>query len=232
MPHEPAAPARRAVTALDQRLETVTGHDIDTLWAHQDRGVLDASDARLVDEHRELTRAETSVTFYRTLLHRLTSGEFPVDTAWFDRIDRTVRHLDEAAAARDTATRRLLATLEPIEAAAAAAPAPGEEPISDADQAALLVIAGGAKLYERLLTGRLAVTAASGVRMPYTDLQRLEGAGLVYRDTRHPLHAGQPLTLTTAGRAALAAARRTAATSVPKATARPGAWPSMPAHRR
>ncbi|MET9957471.1 hypothetical protein ABZ135_38790, partial [Streptomyces sp. NPDC006339] len=84
-----------------------------------------------------------------------------------------------------------------------------------------------------LLTGRLSVTVASGTRIPYAEVRKLEDAGLVVRDTGHPLHAGQPVALTDAGRAALFAARRPPTTTqVPKPPARPGAWPSTPVRRR
>ncbi|KOG67259.1 MULTISPECIES: hypothetical protein [Streptomyces] len=233
MRDDPApAAAQRAVSPLDHRVEAATGHDIDTLWTHRDRSLLDEPHARLVDQHRELAQAETGVTFYRTLLHRLSSGEFPVDGALFERIDRTVDQLEEAADIRDTAARRVLAALEPIEAATATPPAPRREQTSAADRAALLAIAGGAKLYEHLLTGRMAVTTASGTRIPHAELQRLEGAGLVSRDTSHPVHAGQPVVLTEAGCAALTTVHRTAANQVSKTAARPGAWPSTPARRR
>lgn len=36
MPSDPAPPVRRAVSSLDHRIEAVTGHDTDTLWAHRD----------------------------------------------------------------------------------------------------------------------------------------------------------------------------------------------------
>ncbi|MEU7086844.1 hypothetical protein [Streptomyces achromogenes] len=231
MPPEPApTTTRRAVSQLDSRIEAATGHDVDTLWAHRDRGLLDETHAALVDRHRELVAAETSVTFYRTLLHRLSSGEYPVDTVLFERIDRTVDQLEMAADARDDAAQRVLAALEPIEAAARSAPQSGEQQITAVDQAALLAIAGGAKLYEHLLTSRLSVTTTSGTRIPYAHLQRLHSAGLVDIDTSHPVHAGQPVSLTETGRAALAASRRpqTAQASPP----RPGAWPSNPAQRR
>ncbi|MEU6231410.1 hypothetical protein [Streptomyces sp. NPDC047042] len=233
MPRDAAsAAARRAVSSLDSRIEAATGHDVDTLWTHRDCGVLDAPHIDLVDRHRELAEAETGVTFYRTLLNRLSSGEFPVDAVLFERIDRTVDQLQDAAGVRDAAARRVLAALEPVEAAARAAPRAAAEAISTAGQAALLAIAGGAKLYEHLLTGRLAVTAASGTRIPYAELQRLASGGLVSVDTSRPVHAGQPVTLTDAGRAALAAGRRPAVGGAQKAAARPGAWPSTPAHRR
>ncbi|MDF6066157.1 hypothetical protein H8R03_30000 [Streptomyces sp. JH010] len=232
MSPEPApTPARRAVSPLDHRLEAVTGHDIDTLWAYRDRGVLDEPHAHLVDQHRELAKTQTGVTFYLRLLIRLSSGEFPVDDALFTRIDRAVDQLEEATVARDAAARKVLGALEPIEAAAAAS-APGVKQLSTDDQAALLAIAGGAKLHEHLLTGRMSVTVASGTRIPHAKLQRLEDAGLVVRDTDHPVHAGQPVALTDVGRAALFAARRTPTTRAPKVPARPGTSPSTPAHRR
>lgn len=227
-----SAAARRVVSSLDFRIEAATGHDVDTLWAHRDRGVLDAPHIDLVDRHRELAQAETGVTFHRTLLNRLSSGEFPIDAALFERIHRVVDQLQDAAAARNDAVRRVLAALEPIETAARTAPGAAAEAISTADQAALLAIAGGAKLYEHLLTGRLAVTAASGTRIPHAELQRLVSGGLVSVDTSHPVHAGQPVSLTDAGRAALAARHRPTAGGVQQAAARPGAWPSTPAHRR
>ncbi|MEU0204333.1 MULTISPECIES: hypothetical protein [unclassified Streptomyces] len=231
MPPEPAsALARRAVSPLDHRLEAVTGHDIDTLWAYRDRGVLDEPHAHLVDRHRELAKTQTGVTFYLRLLNRLSSGEFDVDDALFTRINRTVDQLEEAATARDAAARKVLAALETIEVAAAASP-PGTTPLSTDDQAALLAIAGGAKLYQNLLTGRMSVTAASGTRIPHPTLRRLEDAGLVVRDTGHPVHAGQPVALTDAGRAALFAARRTPTTQAPNLPGS-GTSPSTPAQRR
>lgn len=231
MPPQPApTPVRRAVTQLDHRIEAVTGHDIDTLWAYRERGVLDEPHARLVDRHRTLASAQIGVTFYLKLLNRLTSGEFPVDGALFARIDRTVDQLEETADARDAAAEKVLAALEPIEAAAPSTPDKG--PLSTDDQTALLAIAGGAKLHEHLLTGRASVAASSGTRIPYPQMQKLERAGLVVRDTNHPVHAGQPVSLTDAGRAALLDARRTPTTHAPKSPARPGAFPSTPAKRR
>lgn len=232
MPPEPTpAPARRAVSPLDHRLEAATGHDIDTLWAYRDRSVLDEPHAHLVDRHRELAKTQTGVTFYLKLLNRLSSGEFDVDDALVTRIDRTVDQLEDATNARDAAARKVLAALEPIEVAAAAC-APKTKPLSTDDQAALLAIAGGAKLYEHLLTGRMSVTAASGTRIPHAKLRRLEDAGLVVRDTGHPVHAGQPVALTDAGRAALFANRRKPTPRAPKVPARPGTSLSTSAQRR
>ncbi|MEU2774514.1 hypothetical protein ABZ646_16630 [Streptomyces sp. NPDC007162] len=229
MPPEPALPAaRRTISPLDHHIEAVTGHDIDTLWDFRDRGVLDEPHAHLVDRHRELATAQTGVTFYLRLLNRLSSGGFDVDDALVTRIDRTVDQLQEATGTRDAAARAVLAALEPIEGAAA----PDAKQLSTDDHAALLAIVGGAKLYEHLLTGRVSVTTASGTRIPHAKLLRLEDTGLVVRDTGHPVHAGQPVTLTDAGRAALVAARRIPATRAPKAPAPPGTSPTAPAQRR
>ncbi|MFJ2021587.1 helix-turn-helix domain-containing protein [Streptomyces nodosus] len=224
MPPDLAPTPARAVSPLDHRIEAVTGHDIDTLWAYRDRSILDESHAHLVDRYRALANTQTGVTFYLHLLNRLSSGEFDVDDALLTRIDRTVDQLAEATDARDAAARKVLAALEPIEAAAAAS-VPGAKPLSTDDQAALLAIAGDAKLYEHLLTGRMSVTAASGTRIPHAELQHLEDAGLVVRDT------GQPVALTDAGRAALYAARRTPSTLAP-IPGRPGVWPATPTQRR
>ncbi|BDH07197.1 hypothetical protein [Streptomyces seoulensis] len=232
MPADPArAAGRRAVSPLDHRVEAATGYDIDTLWTYRDRGVLVEPHAELVDRHRELSAAQTGVTFHLRLLAHLTSGEFPVDYALLDRIDRTVDQLKDAAGVRETTARWVLALLEPIEAAATAT-TPDERTLSGDDQAALLALAGGAKLREHLLTGRMSVTTASGTRIPHTTLQRLEEAGLVVRDTSHPVHAGQPVALTDTGRAALLTSRRPAASPVPVPPARPGAWPSTSPQRR
>jgi hypothetical protein len=232
MPPDPTpATARRALSPLDHRLEGVTGHDIDTLWAYRDRGVLDEPHAHLVDRHRELAKTQTGVTFYLRLLGRLSSGEFDVDDALFTRIDRTVDQLREATAARDVAVRNMLAAVKSVEVAAGASTG-GAKPLSMDDQAVLLAIACGAKFYEHLLTGRMSVTTASGTRIPHATLRKLEDAGLVVRDTSHPVHAGQPVALTDAGRAALFATRRAPTTWAPKVPARPGTSQSAPAQRR
>ncbi|MCC3775880.1 hypothetical protein [Streptomyces sp. UNOB3_S3] len=220
-------PARKALTALDHRIEAATAFSVDQLWDHRDRGLLDEARACLADAHRGLAQAETSVTFYRVLLHRLSSGDFPVDQALFARIDRTVDQLEDAASTRDEHERSVLAALEPIEASARTQGPASIQQMTPPDVAALLAITQGAKLHEHLLTQRLSVVTASGTRVSYSQLQRLEEAGLVQRDTSHPVHAGQPVTLTDVGRAALAGSRRTNPTAVP--AHRAGTWPQTPA---
>ncbi|MEU6814049.1 hypothetical protein [Streptomyces sp. NPDC046860] len=230
-PERATSAARRAVSSLDGRIEASTGRGLDVLWEYRDRGVLDERHAHLVDEHRELVKAETGVAFYLKLIHRLSGGEFTIDSALFERIGRAVEQLAQTTKTRDAAIERVIAALAPVESTAATALPPGGGPVPERDQALLLSLASGAKLYEHLLTGRKSVTTASGTRIPYAELQRLEDSGLVSRDTGRPVHAGQPVTLTATGRAALLAApRRPAPAGTP--APRPGAWPTSAAPRR
>ncbi|WP_346268729.1 hypothetical protein [Streptomyces sp. So13.3] len=139
--------------------------------------------------------------------------------------------LEEAATERDVAARLVLAALEPIEATALQDPSDKHGQLSAADQAALLSIAGGAKVHAHLLTGRMSVPTASGTRVAYAHLQRLEAVGLVCRDTDHSVQVGQPVTLTDAGRTALAGSRshRPASALAPP---RSGTWPAAPTRSR
>ncbi|TXL84207.1 hypothetical protein [Streptomyces sp. IB2014 016-6] len=218
----PGAPLK-ALTDLDHRIEAAVGRSIDTLWKQCDRGLLDEPHTRLVEAHRALVQAVTGVTFYRTLLGRLAGGEFPVDQALFERIDRAVHQLEEAAGARDERQRATLSALESVEADAPRADVAGVE-LSARDFAALLAIARGAHLREHLLTGQLSVVTASGTRIPPSVLDRLERSGLVERDTAHPVIAGQPVTLTDAGRTTLTS-RRPAGVAATASSPRAGAWP-------
>ncbi|GAA2254751.1 hypothetical protein GCM10010232_49920 [Streptomyces amakusaensis] len=223
------APVKTVLTDLDHRIEAATGRSIGRLWKQRDCGLLDGPLTALVDAHRTLDEAETGLVFHRVLLQRLASGEFPVDAALLSRVDRTVDQLKYAVARRDDLQAAALAVLETVEAAARTAPSATAAELSPHDQAALLAIAQGAKLHEHLLTQQVSVATASGARIGSETLRRLETDGLVERDTAHPLHAGQPVTLTDAGRAALSAPRCPA----PPATApvqRAGAWPA-PASR-
>ncbi|MDQ0957997.1 hypothetical protein QFZ66_001875 [Streptomyces sp. B4I13] len=221
------SPDRHPRTVLDQRIEKAAGCSIEKLWRHRDDGLLDAPHSALADAHRDLVRAERDVTFQRARLARLVSGEFPVDQALFTRIERTVDQLAHAIDERDAQQAKATAALEPIEAAA---PRRAPRQVPTKDIAALLAIAQGAKLHENLVTHRLAVATPSRTRISYAQLQRLQASGLVDRDTSHPVHAGQPVTLTDAGRAVLAA---------PRPAGPPGTMPSprptaspAPAHLR
>ncbi|MGW0995362.1 hypothetical protein ACWD5V_19055 [Streptomyces sp. NPDC002523] len=192
-------------TALDQRIEAVVGYGVEELRRHRDSGLLDAPHVTLADAYRELVAAERDVTFYRVRLARLASSELPVDQALFARIERTLDQLATAAAVRDAKRSVAAAALAPIEAAA---PRQAPPQIATKDVAALLAIAQGAKLHEHLVTHRLAVATPTRTRISYAQLQHLEEMGLVARDTAHPVHAGQPVTLTDAGRPVLTAPRR------------------------
>ncbi|MEV4738766.1 hypothetical protein [Streptomyces sp. NPDC049555] len=192
----------KALTSLDARVESATGWSIDALWAtgvHAEEGLAD-----VVAAHRALADAERGVTFYRTLLHRLSSGEFEVEDALFQRIGRTVAQLQDAAVQRDQRATELLRTLQPFEERNRSRPAPAGVGLLQADYAALVAIApGGAVLREHLLTHRMSVTTPSGNRVTWPAFQRLEAQGLVNRDTTRPLHTGQPIALTDTGRACL-----------------------------
>ncbi|MCZ0978700.1 hypothetical protein O1L60_04085 [Streptomyces diastatochromogenes] len=116
-----------------------------------------------------------------------------------------------------------------MEANAARSPA-GHTDLKAREIALLLAISQGAKLHQHLLTQRLSVVTGSGTRITQQDYERLERAGLVQRDASRALHAGQPVTLTDAGRAALTT--RPAAPAAASPAPRPGAWPTAPQARR
>ncbi|MFF4859879.1 hypothetical protein ACFY2N_33930 [Streptomyces rubiginosohelvolus] len=204
----PSTPDRLTRTALDHRIETAVGRSVEELRQHRDDGLLDPPHAALADAHRDLVAAERDVGFYRLRLARLASSDLPVDQALFARIDRTLDKLAQAARRRDTKQTTAAAALEPIEA-----DAPRQVPrqIPTKDVAALLAIAQGAKLHEHLVTHRLAVATPTRTRISYAQLQHLEANGLVKRDSSHPVQAGQPVTLTDAGRAVLTSPRRAGA---------------------
>ncbi|MEU8522379.1 hypothetical protein [Streptomyces sp. NPDC048577] len=215
-------PVPKALTSLDHRVEVALGFSVDRLWRDQDRGLLDEQTDRLATAHRALSDAERSVTFYRVLLHRLASGEYAIEEALFPRIERTVDQLRQAVSVRDTKEKDLTAVLDIAEAHTTARTA-GPAELTARETALLLAISQGAHLRENILTQRLSVTTASGTRIGQRDFDQLEQAGLLQRDTARPLHAGQPVTLTDAGRAALSA--RPAARVTSRPAPRPGTWP-------
>ncbi|MEE1797378.1 hypothetical protein PUR57_01515 [Streptomyces sp. JV176] len=197
------------ISTLDHRVEATTGYDIDTLWSRADRGLLDEPHTHLVELHRALTSAGITITFQRGVLNQLSSGEFPVDQSLLKRIDITVAGLKEDLARRELAEARVIAALEPIEAAATRSTrGDGCERLAAVDHAALRGIAGGAVLHPQLLTNQRLVITASRSVIPYEHLERLEASGLVSRDTSDDSpFASQPVTLTENGRSALAGLR-------------------------
>ncbi|MFG2978833.1 hypothetical protein ACGFYY_38330 [Streptomyces sp. NPDC048331] len=224
------APAKTP-TSIDHRVEKVSGHDINSLWTCHDRGLLDEPLHRLAEAHRALADAERGVAFNQTQLQRLASGDLPFEQGLFPRIERTVAQLKEAAATRDLHQQRAVAVLELVEAAA-----PARDPGHGVDLmahefAALLAISQGAKLHQHLRTGRLSVVTASGARVAHPVFQRLEAARLVVCDASHPLHAGQPISITDTGRATLTGTVRPAA-APPTPMPRTGSWPVIPARSR
>ncbi|GAA3389039.1 hypothetical protein [Streptomyces roseoviridis] len=218
-----------ALTSFDHRIELAVGFSIDRLWHDHDHGLLDEQTARLAAAHRTLSDAERGVTFYRVLLQRLASGDHAIDESLFPRIDRTVEQLKQAVTCRKKLERDVADALEPIDARAVRNPAAHTE-LKAREIALLLAISQGAKLYEHLLTQRLSVTTASGTRVTQQDCERLEQAGLIQRDESRPLHAGQPVTLTDAGRSALST--RPSDRFAAGLAARPGSWPATSRTRR
>ncbi|MFF4285648.1 hypothetical protein ACFY0R_10010 [Streptomyces sp. NPDC001633] len=197
-------------------MENATGRSIDELWGEEE--AVDAATARVIAAHRELSAATRIVEFNRTLLHRLTSGEATVDDLLLKRIDRACDQLEQAVERRDLLTADLLHVLQPMEEAAQARTRNSGVDLDPSEYAALAAIApGGAIFREHLLHHRLAAVCASGNRITGTMLQRLEARGLVARDESRPLHVGQPVTLTEAGRNSLSRARKV---NVVKARAR------------
>ncbi|ALC26971.1 MULTISPECIES: hypothetical protein [Streptomyces] len=221
-------PDRLTRTALDHRIETAVGRSVEELRQQRDDGLLDPPHTALADAHRDLVAAERDIGFYRLRLARLASSDLPVDQALFARIDRTLDQLAQAARRRDAKQTTAAAALEPIEAGA---PRQVPRQIPAKDAAALLAIAQGAKLHEHLVTHRLAVATPTRTRISYAQLQRLEANGFVERDSSHPVQAGQPVTLTDAGRAVLTSPRRAGAPGTTPAPL-PPAFPAASRPRR
>ncbi|MFJ5546716.1 hypothetical protein [Streptomyces sp. NPDC093225] len=221
-----ATPPAKSLTDLDHRIEAAVGYNIDHLWKHHDRGLLDEPLSRLAEAHRGLSDAERGVTFHRVLLHRLASGEIPMDQRLITRIERVVGQLKATTETRDARQAQAVAALEPVEAAAPAPTALEGPELTAPEFAALLAISQGANLHQHLQTGRLSVITASTTRLPHTVFQRLEAAGLVTRDTSRPIHAGQPISLSEEGRTTVTGGARR--DPVPTAVAAPsvGSWPT------
>ncbi|KPI02881.1 hypothetical protein OK074_5031 [Actinobacteria bacterium OK074] len=216
----PLADRIRHATGIDPDQPSPTGR-------HGDGAVDDVLAA-----YRLLARAEQAVTFHRDALGHLASGRYTVDNACLSRLRRTVQALQESAADRDRCRENLLQILQPLEAAADRHRQATDDPVPAADLPALLSIAhSGAMLRENLISHRVHLVTSSGRRIAWPAYQRLENAGLVTRDTSHPLHAGQPVALTPAGRLALTERLADPAHSPAPAVRRPGAFP-RPAPRR
>lgn len=170
---------------------------------HHADGLLPADLAALAEAHEDLAGEEADVAYHRGRLHQLSDGQVPADAALLERLARVVRRLSEAVTRRDASLAAASAVLEPLEQTARSRDE-GELPdLSAPDSAHLLGLARGARLHQNLVTQRLSVVTASGTRLPFPALQRLEKAGLVEVDRTHPLHAGQPVALTGLGRRTL-----------------------------
>lgn len=197
-------PAVAPPTALDDRIHAVTGYSAQQLQRHHADGLLPPDLTALAEAHRDLAGEEADVAYHLGRLHRLSGGQVLADAALLERLARVMRHLADAVTRRDASLDAAAAVLAPLEKAAHSRHE-GELPdLTARDFAHLLDLARGARLHQHLVTQRLSVVTASGTRLPFPALQRLEKAGLVEVDRAHPLHAGQPVALTGLGRRALA----------------------------
>ncbi|MCY0932553.1 hypothetical protein OTB20_41835 [Streptomyces sp. H27-H1] len=205
----------RDPTGIDDRIETVTGRSIEALWQLDDSKLLAEPVSSLVHAHRALAKAQSALVFNRVQIQRLTSGQFEIDGSVLTRIDRGLVQLKESVATRDLLLSEALTLLAPLEKDALRPTRSLGDEISPPDFARLLAMARGAKLHENIMTRRVSVATATGVKVDQYDFERLEGAGLVTRDTSHPLHAGQPVHVTDLGRSVLAGSRRSAISARP-----------------
>jgi hypothetical protein len=208
---------------LDDRIHALTGYTGRQLQRHHADGLLPPDLAALAEAHRDLAGEEADVAYHLGRLHQLSGGEDLADQALLERLARVMRHLADAVVQRNWSLTAAGAVLAPLEKAARS---PRELPdLTAPDFAHLLGLVRGAKLHQNLVTQRLSVVTASGTRLPFPALQRLEKAGLVEVDRAHPLHAGQPVALTALG-------RRTLTGPAPTSTAPPRVGAPFPTASR
>ncbi|MFC9331294.1 hypothetical protein [Kitasatospora sp. NPDC057015] len=111
-----------SLTRLDSRVEAALGHSIAALHAEQAR--LDAAASRVLDAHRTLTKAETTVAFERVRLLICADRQRRVDDQLLDDISAQLEVLEDAVNARDEAESDLLARIEEHKHAATALAGP------------------------------------------------------------------------------------------------------------
>jgi hypothetical protein len=211
---------------VDDRIHALTGYSGRQLQRHHADGLLSADLAALAEARQDLVRQETDVAYHLGRLHQLTDGRTPSDAALLERLERAVHHLAEAVVQHNLSQAAASSILERLEKAAPPSSDVEVPDVSAPDVAQLLAVARGAKLHQNLVTQRLSVVTASGARLPFSTVQRLEKAGLIEIDRAHPLHAGQPVALSALGRHAL-----TGRSPAPAASPRGGA-PFPTAFRR
>lgn len=211
---------------LDDRIHALTGYTGRQLQRHQADGLLPPDLTALADAHQDLAGEEADVAYHLGRLHQLSGSEDLAGQALLERLTRVMRHLTDAVTRRDASLDATAAVLEPLEKTARSRDERELPDLTAPDFAHLMGLVRGAKLHQNLVTQRLSVVTASGARLPFPALQRLEKAGLVEVDRTHPLHAGQPVALTGLARRTL-----TSRPASPAAPA-PGAAPFWAASRR
>jgi hypothetical protein len=209
---------------VDDRIHALTGYSGQQLQRHHADGLLSADLAALAEAHQDLVRQESAVAYHLGRLHQLTDGRTPSDAALLERLERVVRHLAEAVVQRNWSQVAASSLVERLETAARPSAEAEVPDVAAPDVAHLLAVARGAKLHQNLISHRLSVVTASGARLPFPAVQRLEKAGLIEIDRTHPVHAGQPVALTELGRHAI-----TGRSPVSAASPRGGApFPAVP----
>ncbi|MEE4543999.1 hypothetical protein V2S66_18735 [Streptomyces sp. V4-01] len=188
---------------LDDRIHALTGYTGLQLQRHHADRLLPPGLTALAEAHQALAGEEADVAYHLGRLHQLSGSEDLAGQALLERLTRVMRHLTDAVTRRDAHLDATAAVLAPLENAAQSRDE-GELPdLTAPDFAHLLGLVRGARLHQHVVTQRLSVVTASGTRLPFPALQRLEEAGLVEVDRAHPLHAGQPVALTALGRRTL-----------------------------
>ncbi|MEV0188462.1 hypothetical protein AB0I39_08010 [Kitasatospora purpeofusca] len=106
-------PVPPSLTRLDSRVEAALGAGIAVLHAAPARP--DAAEARVLDAHRALTKAETAVAFERVRLLICADRQRRVDDRLLADLGVQLEVLEDAAAARDQAEADLLEHLQALQ---------------------------------------------------------------------------------------------------------------------
>ncbi|MFF2041835.1 hypothetical protein ACFVVX_15510 [Kitasatospora sp. NPDC058170] len=106
-------PVPPSLTRLDSRVEAALGASIAEL--HADPAHPGAAEARVLDAHRTLTKAETTVAFERMRLLICADRQRRVDDRLLADLGVQLEVLEDAAAARDQAEADLLEHLQTLQ---------------------------------------------------------------------------------------------------------------------
>ncbi|GJF32652.1 hypothetical protein KNE206_53520 [Kitasatospora sp. NE20-6] len=110
------------LTRLDSRVEAAVGASIAVLHAQEAR--LDAASARILEAHRTLVKAETTLAFERVRLLICADRQRRVDDQLLADLSTQLEVLEDAAASRDQAEADLLARIKEMRHSPAPAAGP------------------------------------------------------------------------------------------------------------